>query len=283
MTYGDLDSAAFNSCDNKQLSSINLCDSLKELNNVNTIDNPQHFSNRCDKAIDTNLPSKTCCKNYTITEFQDLNINSNLNIFHNNINGLETKYSSLHNLLANSAKSFDIIAITETSLNIDKGNFRSHINLEGYINFSSPSNTNKGGTTIYAKNNLDTFERTELSKTHDEFESTWIEIKNAKSKNIVCGTIYRHHNNNNDKFNNFLNYLETSLNSIVNDNKEIYICGDFNIDLHKIDESDNYKRFYELMSSYGLLPQILLPTRETMNSATIIDNIFSNNISNSIK
>ena len=37
------------------------------------------------------------------------------------------------------------------------------------------------------------------------------------------------------------------------------------------------------MSRYGLLPQILNPTREIGNSSTIIDNIFTNNISNSIQ
>ena len=37
------------------------------------------------------------------------------------------------------------------------------------------------------------------------------------------------------------------------------------------------------MSSYGLLPQILNPTREIGNSSTIIDNIFTDNISNSIQ
>ena len=51
----------------------------------------------------------------------------------------------------------------------------------------------------------------------------------------------------------------------------------------KTDEKTNYKKFYELMSSYGLLPQILNPTREIGNSSTIIDNIFTNNISNSIQ
>ena len=37
------------------------------------------------------------------------------------------------------------------------------------------------------------------------------------------------------------------------------------------------------MSSCGLLPQILNPSREIGNSSTIIDNIFTNNISNSIQ
>ena len=58
------------------------------------------------------------------------------------------------------------------------------------------------------------------------------------------------------------------------ENKEIYICGDFNIDLLKMDQIINYRKFYELMSSYGLLPHILYPTREFGDTSTIIDNIF---------
>ena len=50
-----------------------------------------------------------------------------------------------------------------------------------------------------------------------------------------------------------------------------------------MDEIISYNKFYELMSSYGLLPQILHPTREIGNSITIIDNILTNNISNSIQ
>ena len=50
----------------------------------------------------------------------------------------------------------------------------------------------------------------------------------------------------------------------------------------KIDTHNNYKRFYELLSSYGLVPFILLPTRICGDSATIVDNIFSNNMTNTI-
>ena len=49
-----------------------------------------------------------------------------------------------------------------------------------------------------------------------------------------------------------------------------------------MDEKYNHRKFYELTNSYGLLPQILQPTRAIGNSSTIIDNIFTNNTSNSI-
>ena len=86
-------------------------------------------------------------------------------------------------------------------------------------------------------------------------------------------------NSENDKK---LQAFEVILTKLSKENKEIYICGDFNSDLLKIDIRNIYNRFYELMSSNGLFPFILLPTRIDGDSATIIDNIFTNNIANSI-
>ena len=95
-----------------------------------------------------------------------------------------------------------------------------------------------------------------------------VEIKNINSKNIICGCIYRHPNDNNMSY---LSYLESCLSKLSNENKEIFICGDFNSDLLKLDNVNNYNTFYELMCSYGFLQQILQG-----DSATIIDNIFTN-------
>ena len=83
--------------------------------------------------------------------------------------------------------------------------------------------SNKGGTTIYVKDSYDVVERLDLKIIDEEFESVWIEIKNKKSKNIICGSIYRHPHDNIQNFNNFLDYMENTLNKISNENKEIYI------------------------------------------------------------
>ena len=98
----------------------------------------------------------------------------------------------------------------------------------------------------------------------------------SNSKNVICGSIYRHPNDNSLSYDNFLIYLESCLSKLSNENKEVYLCGDFNSDLLKLDKVKNYKKFYELMCSYGFLPQILQPTRIQGDSATIIDNIFTN-------
>ena len=68
---------------------------------------------------------------------------------------------------------------------------------------------------------------------------------------------------------------------LVKENKELYICGDFNFNLLKID-TDHFSQKMFNLCWYGFLPHILQPTRVTGNTATIIDNIFSNNIQGEI-
>ena len=174
--------------------------------------------------IDKNLSNVNHCKYYTIDEFQCSKNMGNLNIFHNNLNGLENKFEILHNFLNGATKKFDIMAITETSLKLSNENFKTNISIEGYSTFSTPSKSNKGRSTIYVKDSFDVTERLDLKVIDNEFESVWIEIKNKKSKNIICGSIYRHPHDNNQNFNNFLDYMENTLNKISNENKEIYMA-----------------------------------------------------------
>ena len=115
----------------------------------------------------------------------------------------------------------------------------------------------------------------DLNQKNAHYESVWVELKNKKSKNVICGSIYRHPHDTNDIYNNFLKELEFNLTKITKENKIAYLCGDFNSDLLKYGEVNNYRKFYDLLSSYGFLPMILLPTRVTETTSTIIDNIFT--------
>ena len=80
----------------------------------------------------------------------------------------------------------------------------------------------------------------------------------------------------------FLQYLEKCLTTLAKENKEVYICRNFNFDLLKVDVDQFPQHFFNLLCSYGFLPHILQPTRVTANTATVIDNIFSNNIQDEI-
>ena len=57
------------------------------------------------------------------------------------------------------------------------------------------------------------------------------------------------------------------------------MAGDFNIDLIKYDSTACVSEFYDQISSFGFRPLILQPTRLSSSSATLIDNIFINDLS----
>ena len=59
---------------------------------------------------------------------------------------------------------------------------------------------------------------------------------------------------------------------------QIVIMGDFNINFLNYDSHSETNDFINITASNHLLPHILHPTRVTDHSATIIDNIFSNNL-----
>ena len=77
----------------------------------------------------------------------------------------------------------------------------------------------------------------------------------------------------------FFIYMESTLKKLAKENKEIYICGDFNIDLLKMDDIDRYLEFHNMLGTYGLTPLITHPTRVVGDQTpSLIDNIFTNNI-----
>ena len=118
--------------------------------------------------------------------------------------------------------------------------------------------------------------RDDISTCEDEFETLWIEIKNSKSQNVLCGCAYRHPNANADKFN---DYINQTLEKISKENKLIFLIGDFNINLLNYESHGETNDFINIMISHYLLLHILHPTHVTDHSATVIDNIFSNNTS----
>ena len=61
-------------------------------------------------------------------------------------------------------------------------------------------------------------------------------------------------------------------------NKILYVCGDFNINLLKEDMHVQTRQFLDTMFSMGLFPLITKPSRIMSHSATLIDNIFTNEL-----
>ena len=279
---------AFTLCDNQDLENLNICDTMgifDHLPNKEITDETGNFpcfthnSDNDDGEITT--PELLNTKYHTINEFKSLNLADRLNIFHSNVNGLESKLDTLNAFLYNTSAPFDIIGITETSE--QKGtSFLANVDMQGYYLYHTPTNSTKGGCCIYANKNLDVFERNDLKIQNDHFQTTWAEIKNNKSKNILIGCIYRSPNKAHD-VTDFLIHLDSILKKLSKENKEIYVCGDFNIDLLKTDKGSFYLDFYNILNSYGILPSIIHPSRIVEGQRpSLIDNIFTNNLKDDI-
>ena len=99
---------------------------------------------------------------------------------------------------------------------------------------------------------------------------------NAK-KNIVIGVIYRIPNTNMMDFN---TTLASVLEQLRMENKLVYLMGDYNIDLFNSETHDLTNAFVDVMYCNEFLPLISRPTRITNSSATLINNIFTNNHDN---
>ena len=100
-----------------------------------------------------------------------LKISKQFNIFHTNINGLENKFEILHEFITNATYDFDIIGITETSQKCNE-NFISNVSINNYNLYATSSNSIRGSSAIYIKDNLDNFERNDLKSQSDEFEAS---------------------------------------------------------------------------------------------------------------
>ena len=77
-------------------------------------------------------------------------------------------------------------------------------------------------------------------------------------------------------FNSFVNQL---LDKISKELKQIFLVGDFNINLLTYNEHQPTNEFLDSLASNSIIPYILLPTRLTIHSKTLINNIFSNLLS----
>ena len=62
---------------------------------------------------------------------------------------------------------------------------------------------------------------------------------------------------------------------VATDNKKLFLVGDFNIDLLKVN-IESPTNVFDIITANFLVPHIIHPTRITSSSRTLIDNIYSN-------
>jgi len=188
-------------------------------------------------------------------------------------------FDELSTLLAQLDNNFTFIGISETrnSTAHDKVPEQDHeFSISGYNKFTTPTESSAGGVSLYV---LDLFPCKPRSDLNCSFymalnlEAVFVEIILPNKTNLVVGTIYRHPFMPINLFNS--DFLEPLIHKLSSEKKQILPLGDFNVDLLKCDEEPDIMSFLDILGSNLILPQILLPTRVTENSKTLIDNIFS--------
>ena len=108
-------------------------------------------------------------------------------------------------------------------------------------------------------------------------ESGFIELINTHTTNVLIGVVYKPPSASYDHFSEHINGI---LENISNENKKCYLMGDFNINLLQYDTNNTVQNFIDMLSSQSFYPNINKPTRITESSATLIDNILTNDLHN---
>ena len=206
------------------------------------------------------------CNNLSHQEFSLLHLN--IRSLHKNFDSFETFLSTLNNF------QFSLIGLTETWLH---SNSPPLFNIENYKLLRQDRTVGRGGgVAMYAHKNLNPKIRPDI---HIEgSEDLFVEITHDKHKNKIVGVIYRPPSS---SFDTFLENLETCLQRLSNEHKDIYLMGDFNTDL-SLPHNNLSRRLLNTLLSYAIRPHIDQPTRITNSTQTLIDNIFSNNYNDSL-
>ena len=142
---------------------------------------------------------------------------------------------------------------------------------------SHRKNKTSGGVGLYLDFALELITRSDLSFNDSRIESQFVEICCPRSKNIIVGIVYRPPD---QCINEFIKSNEALMLKISRENKICYLMGDYNLNLMNYNTHQFTNEFLDSMFSSMFVPLITRPTRITSNTATLIDNIFSNNLDN---
>ena len=196
-----------------------------------------------------------------------------------NAGSLSAKFNSLQillELLSSQNIHFPVICIQESWITDES--MLQLLQLNGYNTFHvNASSSTHGGVVTYVDNSYDVTIKAQVNNS-DIWDGLFLEIKHENMKNkIIVGNIYKppKDNNNCGNVNGFISELEPILHDLSNTNSEVLICGDYNINLLKINSEQHFSYFFDTMLSHSFFPKITFPTRLNNSSgATLIDNIF---------
>ena len=199
-----------------------------------------------------------------------------MSLCHVNIRSAKKNLGNFENYLNILKHDFTVIGLSETWLSDNDGDL---YGLCGYkVIGHNRVNRAGGGVAVCVQDHVYFKERPDLSYFDEDCETVFIEVEEGQQRqnhNVIIGVIYRPTNQDISSFNDKMNNI---VNIVRRENKTCYLLGDYNINILNYASHVQTAQFVDMMSSNGFLPLITRPSRVTATSATLIDNIFTNNI-----
>ena len=198
-----------------------------------------------------------------------------------NIQSLPAKFTQFNDLISqfpnNSAP--DVNCIQETWQIIDNSFFP----FPNYhpLEINTRQLARGGGVGIYVKENFSYKILKQYSIFCERiFESLFIEVTIENNKKIIIGSVYCPPKapglTFTQQFTQFTELLTNLLAELSNNSEQVFIYGDFNLNVLELANNKFISEYVETVFSFGFLQLITKPTRINENSSTLIDHILTN-------
>ena len=174
---------------------------------------------------------------------------------------------------------FSVIGLAETWLNTEN---QSLYSIPNYSYYGKVRNDRAGGgVALLIHHDFSFRPRNDLDVIDENIECVFGEVSpiSGRKCKYVVGAIYRPPNT---CCGDFLNKLDRILYNIHSQNTVCYLMGDFNLNLIYFATHQPTNLFLLSLYASSFHPCIDKPTRITINSSTLIDNIFSNSCHNNL-
>ena len=194
-------------------------------------------------------------------------VENKLNVYYTNCRSILNKIDLLRGLAC--VEKFDIIALTETWLDMSGKVFNPEVKIDGYTLFyKDRENRRGGGVALYIRDTLQCCINGKI-KTDSKTESLWVDIKEG-SQTVVLGLVYRPPNASQE--------INSSLWQELNrasKYRQICVLGDFNyrnVDWDLMIGNRESEEFLKVMQDNFLKQLVIEPTRGN----NILDLIITN-------
>ena len=280
----DIQHLPFNKVNTVEINNLYCNIECFDINELNGKDDYDDINDKFDHTFfskiypDINILDTMECLYYNESSFNEVfKHTDNLSFIHINICSIPKNFQYFDLFLNNLKHKFPIICCSESWFKASSKDRYTPKHFSHVYDFRPKKRG--GGTSIFIKNGIEYESRDDLKlDLHTNLaNSCFIEINKQcinSPRNVVVGCIYKTPHLSITEFNDKFNDL---LNIVSRENKDIYLLGDYNINIGDGCQNNlHVQEFNNMLSSHCFTPLIRKHTRINSHSATIIDNILTN-------